>query len=76
MMPARGSDLIWFRYFVVVVVEMAQITPPDRFNLFVIQGMTITRWEYITKAALPCFLNHVVMVFGPDLFSRHRHGFR
>jgi C4-dicarboxylate transporter DctM subunit len=37
---AAGIDLIWFGIFLVVVVEMAQITPPVGFNLFVLQGMT------------------------------------
>ena len=35
-----GIDVIWFGIFIVVVVEMAQITPPIGFNLFVLQGMT------------------------------------
>jgi TRAP-type uncharacterized transport system fused permease subunit len=37
---SAGIDLLWFGIFVVVVVEMAQITPPVGFNLFVLQGMT------------------------------------
>jgi tripartite ATP-independent transporter DctM subunit len=37
---AAGMDLLWFGIFVVIVVEMAQITPPVGFNLFVLQGMT------------------------------------
>ncbi|MEO1780003.1 MAG: TRAP transporter large permease subunit, partial [Pseudomonadota bacterium] len=40
MVREAGIDLIWFGIFVVVVVEMAQITPPIGFNLFVLQGMT------------------------------------
>ena len=35
-----GIDRIWFGIFIVIVVEMAQITPPVGFNLFVIQGLT------------------------------------
>ena len=35
-----GIDLLWFGIFIVIVVEMAQITPPVGFNLFVLQGMT------------------------------------
>jgi C4-dicarboxylate transporter DctM subunit len=38
---AAGIDLIWFGIFIVLVVEMAQITPPVGFNLFVLQGMTM-----------------------------------
>jgi TRAP-type C4-dicarboxylate transport system permease large subunit len=63
MVRGAGIDLIWFGIFVVVVVEMAQITPPIGFNLFVIQGMTDHEMGYITKAALPMFLIMVVMVF-------------
>ncbi len=37
---AAGIDLLWFGIFIVLVVEMAQITPPVGFNLFVLQGMT------------------------------------
>ncbi|MFK7869739.1 MAG: TRAP transporter large permease [Roseobacter sp.] len=63
MVREAGIDLIWFGIFVVVVVEMAQITPPIGFNLFVLQGMTRHEMGYITKAALPMFLIMVVMVF-------------
>ncbi len=47
----------------VVVVEMAQITPPIGFNLFVLQGMTDHEMGYITRAALPMFFIMVLMVF-------------
>ncbi|MCK0149735.1 TRAP transporter large permease subunit [Marivita sp. S6314] len=63
MVRDAGIDLIWFGIFVVVVVEMAQITPPIGFNLFVLQGMTHHEMGYITKAALPMFLIMVLMVF-------------
>ncbi len=63
MVRQAGIDLIWFGIFVVVVVEMAQITPPIGFNLFVLQGMTEHEMGYITKAALPMFLIMVLMVF-------------
>ncbi|KMK67761.1 TRAP transporter large permease [Puniceibacterium sp. IMCC21224] len=63
MVRGAGIDLIWFGIFVVVVVEMAQITPPIGFNLFVLQGMTDHEMGYITRAALPMFLIMVVMVF-------------
>jgi tripartite ATP-independent transporter DctM subunit len=57
-----GIDLIWFGIFVVLVVEMAQITPPVGFNLFVLQGMTGHQITYIARAALPLFLLMVVAV--------------
>ncbi|MGJ8626327.1 MAG: TRAP transporter large permease [Sulfitobacter sp.] len=58
-----GIDLIWFGIFVVIVIEMAQITPPIGFNLFVLQGMTDHEMGYITRAALPMFAIMVLMVF-------------
>ncbi len=52
---AAGIDLIWFGVFLVVVVEMAQITPPVGFNLFVIQGMTGKQLPWIARTAVPAF---------------------
>ena len=52
---AAGIDLIWFGIFVVIVVEMAQITPPVGFNLFVLQGMTKREITWIAKACMPYF---------------------
>ena len=63
-----GFDLIWFGIFVVVVVEMAQITPPVGFNLFVLQGMTGHQITYIARAALPLFFLMVVAVAVITLF--------
>ncbi|HYD80006.1 MAG TPA: TRAP transporter large permease subunit [Paucimonas sp.] len=50
-----GIDLVWFGIFVVLVVEMAQITPPVGFNLFVLQGMTNRQVPWISKVTLPMF---------------------
>ena len=63
MIRQAGIDVIWFGIFIVVVVEMAQITPPVGFNLFVMQGMTRHQMNYIAKTALPMFALMVVMVF-------------
>jgi tripartite ATP-independent transporter DctM subunit len=63
MVREAGIDLVWFGIFVVVVVEMAQITPPIGFNLFVLQGMTRHEMSYIAWAAFPMFLIMVAMVF-------------
>jgi C4-dicarboxylate transporter, DctM subunit len=52
---AAGIDLVWFGIFVVLVVEMAQITPPVGFNLFVLQGLTQRELPYLAKTALPFF---------------------
>jgi tripartite ATP-independent transporter DctM subunit len=62
MIRVAGIDLIWFGIFVVVVVEMAQITPPIGFNLFVLQGMTGHQISYIARTAVPFFLLMVIMV--------------
>ena len=50
-----GIDPIWFGIFVVLVVEMAQITPPVGFNLFVLQGMTGHQLPYLARVSLPMF---------------------
>jgi tripartite ATP-independent transporter DctM subunit len=51
-----GIDLLWFGIFVVLVVEMAQITPPVGFNLFVLQGMTGKQIGWIARQTVPMFL--------------------
>jgi len=51
-----GIDLLWFGIYIVLVVEMSQITPPVGFNLFVIQSLTGKNILYIARAALPFFL--------------------
>lgn len=53
---AAGFDKIWFGVFVVIVVELAQITPPVGFNLFVIQGLTGESIGRVARAAIPFFL--------------------
>ena len=52
---AAQIDLLWFGIFVVLVVEMAQITPPVGFNLFVLQGLTGRELPYLARTALPFF---------------------
>ncbi|MBA4264878.1 MAG: C4-dicarboxylate ABC transporter permease, partial [Comamonadaceae bacterium] len=68
---AAGFNLIWFGIFIVLVVEMAQITPPVGFNLFVLQGLTRREVTWIARTALPLFLLMVFAVittyFVPDL---------
>ncbi|MGL4574804.1 MAG: TRAP transporter large permease [Burkholderiaceae bacterium] len=59
---AAGIDPIWFGIFIVLVVEMAQITPPVGFNLFVLQGMTGKQLPYIAKVTLPMFFVMVLAV--------------
>jgi C4-dicarboxylate transporter DctM subunit len=57
-----GIDPLWFGIFIVIVVEMAQVTPPVGFNLFVLQGMTKRSIGNIARAAFPFFLLMVLMV--------------
>lgn len=56
LVTAAGFDLIWFGIYLVLVVEMAQITPPVGFNLFVLQGLTGRSIFAIGLYALPLFL--------------------
>ena len=63
MIRNAGIDVIWFGIFLTVLVEMAQITPPVGFNLFVLQGMTKHDMVFLAKSALPMFLMMVVMAF-------------
>tara|TARA_B100002019_G_scaffold286449_1_gene296925 strand:- start:331 stop:1641 length:1311 start_codon:yes stop_codon:yes gene_type:complete len=60
MIRQAGFDMIWFGIFLVIVVEMAQITPPVGFNLFVLQGMANKDMGFIAKSAFPLF---VLMIF-------------
>jgi len=78
---AAGFDLIWFGIFIVLVVEMAQITPPVGFNLFVLQGLTRREVTWIARTALPLFLLMIAAVlitwFAPDVvlwLPRHMQG--
>jgi len=68
-----GIDLLWFGIFIVLVVEMAQITPPVGFNLFVLQGMTKKQITWIARQAAPMFLLMVVALLAiwyfPDLVT-------
>lgn len=56
MVQQAGIDLLWFGIYIVLVVEMSQITPPVGFNLFVIQSLTGKSILYVAKAAFPFFL--------------------
>ena len=62
MIRQAGFDMIWFWVFLFVVVEMAQITPPVGFNLFVLQGMANKDMGYIAKSAFPLFLLMILAV--------------
>lgn len=70
---AAGIDLLWFGIFIVLVVEMAQITPPVGFNLYVLQGLAKKSMGYVALAALPFFFGMIIMVglvfFFPDIVT-------
>jgi TRAP-type C4-dicarboxylate transport system permease large subunit len=72
-LQAAGIDLLWFGIFIVIVVEMAQITPPVGFNLFVLQGMTGKQINTIAVAAFPYFVMMMIAVllifFFPQLVT-------
>lgn len=57
-----GFDPLWFGIFLVFMVELSQITPPVGFSLFVIQGISGEKIEYILKATLPFFVLMIVAV--------------
>jgi tripartite ATP-independent transporter DctM subunit len=62
MVQHAGIDTIWFGIYLVLVVEMAQVTPPVGFNLFVLQGLTGRDILYVARAALPFFAILVLAV--------------
>jgi tripartite ATP-independent transporter DctM subunit len=64
MVRAAGFDMIWFGVYLMIVVEMAQITPPIGFNLFVLQGMTGHDMGFIARASVPMFLIMCLAVVG------------
>src|SRR5205809_497550 len=68
IVKASGFDDIWFGIFLVLAVEMAQITPPVGFNLFVIQGLTDDGLGYIARVTLPYLIIMVGFVLLLTLF--------
>lgn len=62
MIQVAGFDLIWFGIFVVLLVEIAEVTPPVGFNLFVLQSMTGKDSNTIARAAIPFFFCLIVCV--------------
>lgn len=65
-----GIDVVWYGIFIVLVVEMAQITPPVGFNLFVLQGMTGKHIFYVAKASFPFFLLMILAVVIITIFPQ------
>ena len=71
LIKAAGFDPLWFGIYLVVMIEVAQITPPVGFNLFVINGLVHDDLFTIAKYALPSFVIMMLFValitFYPDL---------
>jgi len=62
MIQKAGFDLIWFGIFIVLLVEIAEVTPPVGFNLFVLQNMTGKDSNTIARAAIPFFICLVICI--------------
>ena len=62
MIQKAGFDLIWFGIFIVLLVEIAEVTPPVGFNLFVLQNMTGRDSNTIAKAAIPFFVCLIICI--------------
>lgn len=70
MIQKAGFDLVWFGIFVVLLVEIAEVTPPVGFNLFVLQNMTGKDSNVIARAAIPFFVCLVVCIALITLFPQ------
>ena len=70
MIQQAGFDLIWFGVFIVLLVEIAEVTPPVGFNLFVLQNMTGHDSNYIARAAIPFFCMLLVAIAIITVFPR------
>ena len=70
MIQKAGFDLVWFGIFIVLLVEIAEVTPPVGFNLFVLQNMTGKDSNTIARAAIPFFACLVVCIVLITLFPQ------
>ena len=68
MVQKAGFDLVWFGIFIILLIEIAEVTPPVGFNLFVLQNMTGIDSNRIARAALPFFACMLVAVALITLF--------
>jgi tripartite ATP-independent transporter DctM subunit len=68
MIRKAGFDLIWFGIFIVLLVEIAEVTPPVGFNLFVLQNMTGRDSNYIARTSIPFFFLLIVSIAIITLF--------
>ena len=70
MIQKAGFDLVWFGIFIVLLVEIAEVTPPVGFNLFVLQNMTGKDSNTIARAAMPFFVCLVICIALITLFPQ------
>ncbi len=68
IITAAGYDPLWFGIFLVLMVELSQITPPVGFSLFVIQSISGEKIDYILKATFPFFVIMILIVVVLTLF--------
>ncbi|MEI4197330.1 TRAP transporter large permease [Roseovarius sp. E0-M6] len=71
LVRAAGIDMIWFGIFIVLVGEMALITPPIGFNLFLVQNMTGRSLGFVSRAAAPLFFimfaSVIILIAVPEI---------
>jgi tripartite ATP-independent transporter DctM subunit len=70
MVQKAGFDLIWFGIFVILLVEIAEVTPPVGFNLFVLQNMTGKDSNTIARSAIPFFFCLIVCIVLVTVFPQ------
>jgi len=70
MIQKAGFDLVWFGIFIVLLVEIAEVTPPVGFNLFVLQNMTGRDSNTIARAAIPFFVCLVICIAAITVFPQ------
>ena len=72
IMTGMGFDKVWFGILLIVLIEMALITPPVGLNLYVVQGARKSgRLTEVMLGTIPFVLVMVAMIIGlvflPDL---------
>jgi TRAP-type C4-dicarboxylate transport system permease large subunit len=70
ILETMGINLIWFGIFIVIAAEMAQLTPPIGFNLFVLQNFTGKSVFAVARAAIPFFIILMMAVVIITLFPQ------
>ncbi len=70
MIQQAGFDLVWFGIFIILLISIAEVTPPVGFNLFVLQNMTGKDSNLIAKAAIPFFFCLIVCIGVITLFPQ------